>query len=88
MREEIQQRLELARAVADDPAAVFCIQPFTSVGLDGGERLGKFLARVMADPDNSLVVATATAFVFAFKDQPGQTERDGEGGDGTSEVPA
>lgn len=31
MREEIQQRLAMAMAIADDPATVFCVQPFASV---------------------------------------------------------
>jgi ABC-type lipoprotein export system ATPase subunit len=66
MREEVQQRLAVALAAVNDPATVFCVQPFTSVARDGGENVGRLLARVMRDPDHALVVATGTAFVFAF----------------------
>lgn len=72
MREETQRRLEMARTMADDPAALFCVEPFTLVERNGGECLGKLLARVMGDPDRALLIATETAFVFAFKDQVGQ----------------
>ncbi len=74
MREEIQRRLEINQAIADDPATVFCVQPFTTVERDGGAQLGKLLARVMASPDHALLVATRTAFVFAFTDQLGREE--------------
>jgi len=66
VREEVQQRLATALATVNNPATVFCVQPFTSVARDGGENLGSLLARVMRDPDHALVVATGTAFVFAF----------------------
>ncbi len=66
MREEVQQRLAAALATVNNPTTVFCVQPFTSVARDGGENLGRLLARVMRDPDHALVVATGTAFVFAF----------------------
>ena len=66
VREEVQQRLALALATVNNPATVFCVQSFTSVALDGGENLGRLLAREMRDPDRALVVATGTAFVFAF----------------------
>lgn len=65
VREEVQQRLAMALAAVNDPAAVFCVQPFTSVERDGGKNLGRLLSRVMRDPDHALVVATGTAFVFA-----------------------
>lgn len=80
---------QMAMAIADDPAIVFCIQPFTSVERDGGEKLGKLLARVTGDPDHALLVATGTAFVFAFsKDQPGQGESAGMRDDGATEAPS
>jgi len=66
VREEVQQRLAVALAAVNDPASVFCVQPFTSVERDGGKNLGRLLTRVMRDPDHALVVATETAFVFAF----------------------
>lgn len=77
MREEIQRRLEMTRAMADDSATVFCVQPFALVEQDSGEKLGRLLARVMADPDHSLLVVTGTAFVFAFRDHTGQGENNG-----------
>jgi hypothetical protein len=73
-REEVQQRLAMILAIADDPATVFCVQPFTSVERDGGKHLGRLLARVMGDPDRGLLVATKKAFVFAFKDQLEQSK--------------
>lgn len=89
MREEIQQRLMMALALAEDPATVFCIQPFTSVNSDGGEKLGQLLARVMGDPDHALLVATGTAFVFAFsRDHLGQGESAGMRDDGATEAPS
>ena len=74
MREEVQQRLAMALATVNNPATVFCVQPFTSVARDGGENLGRLLASVMRDPDHALVVATGTAFVFAFVNElaPGE----------------
>jgi len=72
MRDEIQQRLSMARAVADDPSTLFCAEPFAAAERDGGERLGTLLARVMASPDHALIVATGKAFVFAFGDQVGR----------------
>lgn len=66
MREAIQRSLETSRDISEGPATVFCVQPFTSVERDNGERLGRLLARVMAD--HSLLVATAPAFVSAFNE--------------------
>lgn len=66
IREEVRQRLALAPAAANDAATVFCVQPFTSVERDGGKNLGRLLTRVMRDPEHALVLATGTAFVFAF----------------------
>jgi ABC-type lipoprotein export system ATPase subunit len=74
MRSEIQQRLAKAIAAAENPATVFCIQPFTVVEHDGGEQLGRLLARVMGDPGHALLVATEDAFVFAFEDQLDQNK--------------
>lgn len=71
MRKKVQQRLALALSMAENPATVFCVHPFSSVEGDGGEKLGRLLARVMNDPDRSLLVATDSAFVFAFGDQVG-----------------
>jgi len=89
MREEVQQRLAMAMAIADDPAIVFCVQPFTSVERDGGEKLGRLLARVMGDPDHAMLVATGTAFVFAFsRDQLGKGESAGTRDDGATEAPS
>jgi ABC-type lipoprotein export system ATPase subunit len=69
IREELQQRLAVALAAVNDPATVICVQPFTSVERDSGKNLGRLLTRVMRDPDHALVVATGTAFVFAFVNQ-------------------
>ena len=70
-REEMQERLDRARAVTEDPAAVLCIEPFAAVERDGGAHLGTLLSRVMADPKRALLVTTEDAFVFAFGDQRG-----------------
>jgi len=79
----------MAMAIADDPAIVFCVQPFTSVERDGGEKLGKLLARVMGDPDHALLVATGTAFVFAFsRDHLAQGEGAGTPDNGATEAPS
>ena len=77
IREGAQQRLALALAAANDPATVFCVQPFTSVECDGGKNLGRLLTRVMRDPDHALVIATGTAFVFAFVNQLARGENRG-----------
>ena len=77
MREEAQQRLAMALAAVNDPATVFCVQPFTSAERDGGKNLGRLLTRVMRDPDHALVVATGTAFVFAFVNQLARGENRG-----------
>jgi ABC-type lipoprotein export system ATPase subunit len=71
MRKKVQQRLALALSMAEDPATVFCVHPFSTVEGDGGEKLGRLLARVMNDPEHSLLVATDNAFVFAFGEQVG-----------------
>ena len=65
-RAAVQDRLGLAQTVALDPSAVFCIEPFSSLTNGNAQRLGNLLARVMANPDRALVVATGEAFVFAF----------------------
>jgi hypothetical protein len=79
----------MAMAIADDPAIVFCVQPFASVQRDGGEKLGKLLARMMVDPDHALLVATGTAFVFAFsRDQLGQGESTRMRDNGATEAPS
>ena len=77
IREEIQQRLALALAAANDAATVFCVQPFASVERDGGKNLGRLLTRVMRDPDHALVLATGTAFVFAFVHELAQGQNRG-----------
>ena len=77
MRRKVQQRLSMALAMANDPATVFCVQPFASVERDGGEHLGRLLARVMGDPDRALCVATDTAFVFAFGDHERENRQNG-----------
>ena len=77
IREEVQQRLAMALAAVNDPATVFCVQPFTSAERDGGKNLGRLLTRVMRDPDHALVVATGTAFVFAFVNQLARGENRG-----------
>jgi ABC-type lipoprotein export system ATPase subunit len=74
LRDEIQEHCAKAIKVAENPAVVLCIEPFSSVERDGGERLGKLLARLMDDPDHALLVATGDAFVFAFGDQFRQTD--------------
>jgi ABC-type lipoprotein export system ATPase subunit len=66
LSKDVQQRLALALAIAEDPTTVYCVHPFASVQDDGGEHLGKLLARVMTEPDRSLLVATDKAFIFAF----------------------
>jgi ABC-type lipoprotein export system ATPase subunit len=87
MRQEVQQRLAMAMSMADDPATVLCVEPFTSVERDGGEHLGKLLTRVMGDPDHALLVATGTAFVFAFRGQVGRSESKGMRDNGAAEGP-
>lgn len=69
MRKEVEQNLARALAIAEDPATVFCVQPFASLENDGGDHLGRLLARVINDPARALLVATDNAFVFAFGDQ-------------------
>lgn len=66
LSKDVQQRIAMGLAIAGDPATVYCIQPFASVNADGGEHLGRLLARVMSEPDHSLLVATGDAFIFAF----------------------
>lgn len=66
LSKDVQQRIAIGLAIAGDPATVYCIQSFASVNADGGEQLGKLLAKVMSEPDHSLLVATANAFIFAF----------------------
>jgi ABC-type lipoprotein export system ATPase subunit len=66
LSKDVQQRLALALAIAEEPTTVFCVHPFAAVLDDGGEHLGKLLARVMTEPDRSLLVATDKAFIFAF----------------------
>lgn len=66
LSKDVQQRLALALAIAEDPTTVYCVHPFASVQDDGGEHLGKLLARVMSEPDRSFLVATDKAFIFAF----------------------
>jgi ABC-type lipoprotein export system ATPase subunit len=78
VREEVRQRLAKALAIVNNPATVFCVQPFTSVARNGRENLGRLLARVMRDPDHALVVATGTAFVFAFAIDLARGENRGE----------
>jgi hypothetical protein len=66
LSKDVQQRIAMGLAIAEDPATVYCVHPFASVQNDGGEHLGKLLARVMTEPDHSLLVATGNAFIFAF----------------------
>ncbi len=77
----------MAVAVADDPATVFCVEPFDSVARDGGAHLGTLLARVMGEPDHALLVATGTAFVIAFRDQVGRSESKDLQDNGAAEGP-
>lgn len=71
IREQILNRLAMAETVAESPATVLCIEPFASVERDGGEHLGKLLAHVMREPNQSQIVATEDAFIFSFGDQLG-----------------
>ena len=87
MREEVQQRLATALATVNNPATVFCVQPFASVERDGGKNLGRLLSRVMRDPDHALVVATETAFVFASVIELAPGESNGTRDDRTTEGP-
>ncbi len=66
IRNTVQDRLGLAREVALGSTTVFCVQPYDSLSGGNEERLGSLMARVMADPDHALIVATDEAFVFAF----------------------
>ena len=77
IREELQQRLAMTLAAVNDPATVLCVQPFTSAERDAGMNLGRLLTRVMRDPDHALIVATGTAFVFAFVNQLARGENRG-----------
>ena len=62
----------------DDPGVVFCIEPFASLESDGGEKMGRLLARLIRDPDHGFVVATTNAFIFAFAGEIDTThEHDG-----------
>ena len=66
VRKNVKQRLHRALEIAQDPATVYCVHPFSAVENDGGEHLGRLLARMMNDPDRAVFVATDKAFVFAF----------------------
>jgi len=68
-RIEIQERLAKAMTAAEDPAAVFCIEPLASVERDGGERLGRLMSRLIREPDRGFLVATTNAFIFGFNDR-------------------
>jgi ABC-type lipoprotein export system ATPase subunit len=73
-RTEIQERLAKAMNATERPAALFCIERFEAVEQDGGDRLGRLLARLIRDPEHAFIVATTNAFVFAFDDQVGRRE--------------
>ncbi len=73
-RTEIQERLAKAMMTAENPAAVFCIEPLASVARDGGERLGRSMSRLTRDPDRAFVIATTNAFIFGFDDQLDRNE--------------
>ncbi len=68
-RSQVQQRLTEAITVTEDPATVFCIEPFSSIARDGGEQLVKLLTRVLQKPDQAAIVVADQALVFAFKNQ-------------------
>ena len=65
-RKVVLDRLGVAREVALGPQTLFCAQPYDSLTHGNNERLGNLMARIMANPDCSLIVATREAFVFAF----------------------
>jgi ABC-type lipoprotein export system ATPase subunit len=69
MRKQIKERLALSESIVTNPNTVFCVETFKSLENENGERLGKLLARVMNNPDGSMLVATRDAFVFAFADK-------------------
>ena len=69
IREEVYHGLAKTLTVADDARTIFCIQPFASVNRDNGQQLGTLLARVMSDPKNAMLILTADAFVFGFRNQ-------------------
>jgi len=87
IREEIQQRLATALAAVNNPATVFCIQPFTAVERDGAENLRRLLIHVKRDPGHALVISTGTALVFAFADKLGRGESKGPQDDRVTEGP-
>ena len=74
-RIKIQERLTKAKTLAEDPTVLYCIEPFAKVAQDGGNGLGRLLARLGRDPDHGSVVATTNAFVFAFGGQVDRGEK-------------
>ncbi len=76
VRSQIRKCLNNAISLAENPATVFCIEPFNSVDEDGGGRLGRLLARAMRKPDRTALVVAERAFVFVFAEQLGQTNAD------------
>ena len=68
-RIQIQESLVKAMTASENPAALLYIEPFASVDQDGGERLGRLLARVIREPNRAFITATSNAFVFTFDDQ-------------------
>jgi ABC-type lipoprotein export system ATPase subunit len=85
IREEVQQCLAAALAAVNNPATVFCIQPFTAVEHEGTENLRRLLFNVKRDPDHALVISTGTALVFAFADKLGRGESNGPQDDSVME---
>jgi len=88
IRKDVQQRLVNAITTADDTGAVFCIEPFSSVERDGGDNLGRLLARLIRDPDHTFVVATTNAFVFAFGGELANGRNEDGASSETDAVPA
>jgi ABC-type lipoprotein export system ATPase subunit len=78
-RTEIRERLAKAMITAEDPGVVFCVEPIGAAERDGGDRLGRLLARLINDPDRGFVVATTNAFIFAFAGQRDRHETPGNG---------
>ncbi len=76
VRIQICRCLSNAISLAQDPATLFCIEPFNSVDEDGGGRLGRLLARAMRNPDRTALVVAEHAFVFAFADHLGRNDAD------------
>ena len=84
-RTEIRKRLAKAMITVEDPGVVFCVEPIGAAERDGGERLGRLLARLINDPDRGFIVVNSNAFIFAFA---GQRDRDESPGNGEAAATA